>query len=104
MQHTTHQALILQAADSMPVPQMPMVGQLGVWAAIGYLVVKEVLGYWRGKEAAEDTLVATLVADLRTANNSLLDKLFAMQAQQHQDQAELRVELRALVEQMNKLL
>lgn len=104
MQHTTHQAIILQTADSLPVPQMAEWQQFGLVGVIAIMLVRDGLAWWRSKETAEDQLMASLVSDLRTSNQSLIDKLFTMQAQQHQDQAELRVELRSLCERIDKLL
>ena len=111
MQHTTHQALILQAADPMPVPVIAEWQQFGLVGVLAIMLAREGLTWWRGKEAAEALLVSSLVADLRTANQSLVDKLFAMQekqvlmqAQQHSDQVELMGELRALGARIDKLL
>ncbi|MBD1918876.1 MULTISPECIES: hypothetical protein [Cyanophyceae] len=103
MQHTT-QSVILQSAGTMPIPDVGSVEQFGLIGVMGFLVLKEVLAWWRGKESAEDQLLASLVSDLRSANQSLIDKLFTMQAQQHKDQSELRAELRGLCERIDKLL
>lgn len=110
MQHTT-QALILQTTAPMPAPYMAEWQQFGLVGVIAIMLVRDGLAWWRSKESAEDQLVASLVTDLRTANQQLIDKLFefqaqqlSMQAQQHSDQVELLGELRLLGGRIDKLL
>ncbi|NER82946.1 MAG: hypothetical protein F6K42_25995 [Leptolyngbya sp. SIO1D8] len=90
-----HQALILQTspAEAIVPPDVGMLDELGLLGVITFLVVKEAASWFRAKEAAEDQLVATLVSDLRTTQKDLLEKLFELHNQQHEDLAAVRAEL-----------
>lgn len=104
MQHTTHQALILQSAPSISIPEVGAVEQIGLLGVVGLLLLKEALAWFRTKESAEEALVSALVADLRTTQKQLLDKLFELHTAQHRDLAELRSEMRALCDRIDKKL
>ena len=96
-----HQALILQTPESMPVaPDVGVLDELGLLGVITFLIVKEAVSWFRAKEAAEDKLVASLVADLRSTQKDLLEKLFELHSRQHEDLAAVRSELEGIREQL----
>lgn len=81
-----------------------MIEQVGLVGLIGFLAVKEALGYFRSKESAESKLVETLVADLRRTQEQLLGKLFDLHSQQHKDLQALEQRMGEVCDKLDKLL
>ena len=99
------QAVILQAQVATPsIPEAGAIEQFGLLGIVGFLVVKEALGWFRSKEDAESKLVATLVQDLRASHQGLLDKLFTLHTQQHQDLSELKESLDGIKDRLDRLI
>lgn len=102
MEHTT-QAIILQnSAPSVEMPEVGGIEQFGLLGVAGLLLLKEALAWFRTKESAEEAMVSALVADLRATQKQLLDKLFELHNAQHRDLSDLRGELRALCDRIDK--
>ncbi|MBE7384430.1 MAG: hypothetical protein F6J95_023825 [Leptolyngbya sp. SIO1E4] len=96
-------ALTLQP-ETMPVyPDVGAWDELGLIGVIAFLLVKEGASWFRAKEAAEDQLVATLVADLRATQKDLLEKLFELHNRQHEDLTAVRSELEGIREQLETM-
>ena len=108
MQHTTPttRAIISQAstATSTAIPEVVGVEQIGLMGIVVVLLLREGLAWFRTKETAEQALVNSLVTDLRDTQKNLLDKLFQLNAEQHQDSAELRAEIRSMCDRLDKIL
>jgi len=103
MQHTT-QPIILQSAAPSVAPEVGLLEQAGLGGLIAFLAIKEALAWWRQRGDTQQSLVTTLVADLRANNQELIGKLLELNSQQHRDMAELREGLRGMCDRLDKLL
>jgi len=103
MQHTTQPVILQSAAPTMP-PEVGLLQQAGLAGVMAILVVKEGLSWWRQRGDTQQSLVTTLVADLRANNQELIGKLLELNSQQHRDMAELREGLRGMCDRLDKLL
>ena len=98
----TQQPLILQAPQQ-PTPDMTTIGEFGLLGVTLFLNQNEGFGWFQRKEAAEDKLVATLVADLRATQKDLLEKLFELQLRQHEHLAAVRSELENISDKLDAI-
>lgn len=78
--------------------------QYGLLGVLAFFVVKEAAVWFRKKDQAEEYLITTLVEDLRCTQKELLEKLFTLHSQQHEDLRAVQQELEELNEKMERLV
>lgn len=98
------QSLILQTPQPIPAPDVGAFGEFGLLGLTFFLLLKEGGGWFQRKDAAEDKLIATLVADMRATQKELLDRLFDLQLRQHEDLAAVRSELESISRKMDAIV
>lgn len=101
---TTATILAQAAAPTIPLPTGDAIGQFGMIGVMGYLVLEKGLGWFSSKEKAESDLVATLIADSRKMQETLLNNLFSLHEQQHKDLSEVKEKLGEICDRLDKLL
>ena len=88
----------------MPPPDVGFLDEVGLLGVVVYLLVREATAWFRKKDEHEDRLITTLVEDMRATQHALMDKLFELHRQQHEDLRAVRAELTAIRERLDRVM